>query len=288
MKLPFAFLLACTAMTATHAQPFKYVYKEHKLYTEVGAFAGLMKAQTDLTAGFTKSASFNSGAYIGVLYKHLIGARLEYTKGEVREADTLNNNMQFKIRNLNYRSSIEEYSFLTEFHFLALNRSWLEEPLKVSPYLMLGVGYYRFNPQTYYRGYWYDLQPLRTEGQGFAEYPAREPYKLKQFNIPFGIGMRVEICKEVSFRLEFIYRYLFTDYLDDVSTTYIDPTLFDRYLSSDNAELAKNVFKRRWRPGGSYQTGEKRGGNKTNDAYYTLNMKFCVNIGREKSNPYRK
>jgi hypothetical protein len=88
--------------------------------------------------------------------------------------------------------------------------------------------------------------------------------------------------------MEFLYRYLFTDYLDDVSTTYVDPELFDRYLTPANADIAKHVYQRRWQPGGSYKPGEKRGGNKTKDAYYTLNLKFCVNIGREKSNMYRK
>jgi hypothetical protein len=64
---------------------------------------------------------------------------------------------------------------------------------------------------------------LRTEGQGLPDFPERKEYKLTQLCIPFGIGARFRVSDQFSIGAEIGFRKLFTDYLDDVSNTYVDP-----------------------------------------------------------------
>ncbi len=113
---------------------------------------------------------------------------------------------------------------------------------------MAGLAYYHFNPQASLNSKWIDLQPLHTEGQGFEEYPTRTNYKLYQFNFPVGVGFRYEVTSNFNFRLEGLFRISNTDYLDDVSTRYIDPALFSKYLTGENLTNAL-ILNNRVRPG---------------------------------------
>ena len=54
--------------------------------------------------------------------------------------------------------------------------------------------------------------------------------KLNQLNIPLELGVKYELNSQFNVRAEFIYRKLNTDYLDDVSTEYIDPTIYANYF----------------------------------------------------------
>ncbi len=67
------------------------------------------------------------------------------------------------------------------------------------------------------------LKPLSTEGEGLPGYPDRKPYSLTQLAIPFGGGVKFAITNDWHIGLEVGLRKLFTDYLDDVSSTYADP-----------------------------------------------------------------
>jgi len=147
---------------------------------------------------------------------------------------------------------------------------------------MAGIGWFNFNPQANYNGLWIDLQPLHTEGEGFKEYPNHTPYRLSQINIPAGAGFKYELSEMFTIRGELIYRFLFTDYLDDVSTTYIDPTLFDKYLSPTEAAFAKILYSRQGeiKPGFVPAVGSIRGSPKHNDAYFSFNLKIGINLGR--------
>lgn len=121
-----------------------------------------------------------------------------------------------KARNLHFRSNITEFSIIPEVSILGFN------PFDsyASPYVFAGLSIFRFNPQAELNGEWYDLQPLTTEGQGLEGRPA--PYNLTQLAIPFGVGFKYAITEYWTLGIEYGWRYTFTDYLDDVSTTYPD------------------------------------------------------------------
>jgi opacity protein-like surface antigen len=279
-------------------------YYDSPILFEIGGSAGAMNCLTDLGGkrGIGKKfikdlntgkTEFSGGLYVTAMYKYAIGLRLEGTFGKVSADDNVLKNVDVKDiararynRNLSFRSSISEFSLMAELHPLFILIDWSErdeDPPRYSPYLLGGVGYYSFNPQTKLGNKWVDLQPLHTEGQGFVEYPDRLDYKLKQMNFPVGLGIKYDLSDAVNVKGEFVYRVLRTDYLDDVSTTYIDPAAFANPANGMAATTQATAFKLSDRqlnkvtgPGG------KRGSPAQKDAYFTFNLKLGLTIGRER------
>lgn len=274
-------------------------YYDNPVLFEVGASVGVMNCLTDLGGKkgigkrFIKDLNFGNneiagGVYFSAMYKYAIGLRLEATFGKVSAFDSILAGVtdiaknRFN-RNLSFRSSISEFSLMTELHPLFIFIDWTnrdDDPPRYSPYLLAGVGYYSFNPQTKFENRWVDLQPLSTEGQGFSKYPDRQPYKLKQLNFPVGIGVKYELSDLLSLRGEFVYRVLKTDYLDDVSTTYIDPQEFYNNFPVSQATLAEQLADRQ-RSKVAF-AGGKRGSPAEKDAFFTFNLKIGLAIGRER------
>ena len=56
-----------------------------------------------------------------------------------------------------------------------------------------------------------------------------------------GVGVKYFLSETVNLGLEIIHRKTFTDYIDDVSTTYIDPAFFYAYLPLPQAQLAERM-----------------------------------------------
>lgn len=275
----------------------QYYYYNDKYYNtdllyEFGVGVGLMNSITDIGGANVENTNYlneiktqnnriSKNIYAGLMYQGIIGARVEATSGEVVSEDSTitgktNNLVSKYIRNLSFKSKITEVSLLVEFHPLQLLNFELVH--NVSPYLVTGIGWYHFNPQAQLNGKWIDLQPLHTEGQGFAEYPDRKPYSLSQYNIPMGFGIRYEVTGMFNVRVEFLHRRLFTDYLDDASEKkYIDPSLFAKYLSPADAANARALYNRSL--DGSIPI--YRGNSNNNDSYMTLSLKLGIVLGRE-------
>ncbi len=168
------------------------------------------------------------------------------------------------LRNLSFRSDIIDFDFLTEFHFreIGIRRN----DYHMTPYVFGGLNLYRFNPKAELAGTWYELKPLNTEGQGFLEYPDKEPYSLTQVGLPFGFGLRWAVAKKWRVAFEASYRYTLTDYLDDVSGTYISPGV----LAANRGTLAVQLADRRQELSNAIPAaadGDVRGAPRSNDAY---------------------
>src|SRR4051794_13441561 len=208
---------------------------------ELGISVGAMNCNTDLgkTPMDTKSFKLSGGLYFGISYLQKVGLRLEGTLGTVTASDTRAVKSDLVRRNLSFSSGITELSLLAEVHPLNLISNQDNTPA-LSPYLLAGVGYFGFDPRTQLDGQWIYLQRLHTEGEGFPE-TGRPDYKLSGLNLPVGGGLQYNISDRFILRGEVVYRFLNTDYLDDVSTTYIDPNLFDKYLPSGDAALARQL-----------------------------------------------
>ena len=295
-------IVLMTGLTQTTSAQYYFYnddYYDNPVLFEVGGSLNIMNSLTDIGGKkgiggkFIKDlnigkTSVGAGAYFSALYKNAIGIRLEGAFGKVSGSDDVLIGIddiakERYNRNLNYRSTITEFSILTELHPLFIFIDWAgrdADPPRLSPYFVGGVGFFTFNPQGQIGGRWVDLQPLSTEGQGFAEYPDRPVYKLKQMNIPLGLGIKYELSSLVNMRGEFVYRKLSTDYLDDVSRSYIDPTLYSNYFSGAKLENAllmndRQLIKKAGVDG-------KRGSPVNNDSYFSFNLKFGIIIGRER------
>lgn len=184
-----------------------------------------------------------------------------------------------KVRNSNFRSKFTEGLLLAEVYpLIFLEDDPADNYRKLRPYAVAGIGAFKYNPEGYdpLTNQWVALKPLRTEGQGFAEFPDRKEYKLSQLNIPMGVGIKYFISENVNLSFEIIHRKTFTDYIDDVSTTYIDPALFYTYLPSNLAPLAERMANK---SSGVYVPGNKRGTATNNDAYYSAGFKLGFRLG---------
>ena len=286
------------------ASPQYYFYDanhlEPELRWEAGFSLGLMNCLTDLGGHRGKGQKFikdlnwkNSrpclGLFILATYHDVFAVRLESSWGQVSSFDSVLKNdrtaaeLRYK-RNLHFRSRIAEVAALIEFHPFFLINS--EESLLLSPYLMGGFAYFVFNPQAMSGDGWIELQPLHTEGQGFKEFPQRQPYKLKQINFPVGVGLRYDVSTFLNMRFELIYRILRTDYLDDVSTNYIDPIIFHKHFQPAKAAIAERLADRQQEldPFHSTIEGSVRGNPEDKDAYFSFNLKLSVILNRKRYN----
>jgi hypothetical protein len=186
-----------------------------------------------------------------------------------------------KARNSNFRSKFSEALFLSEIYpTIFLEEDASDNYKKLRPYILAGVGAFKFNPQGYDQvtGEWVALQPLRTEGQGFPELADRKEYKLTQMNLPVGLGVKYFLSDNVNLSFEIIHRKTFTDYIDDVSTKYIDPALFYNHLPTAQAQLAERMANK---SSGVYGPGNKRGTATNNDAYYSAGFKLGIRLGSD-------
>ena len=277
-------------------------YYDNPLLIEFGGSVGAMNSLTDIGGrkGIGKKfiKDLNMGKtqlagsfYVGATYKYAVTIRAEVTIGKIAADDKVLQSVAASTfgryeRNLSFRTNISEFMLAGEFHPMFIfmpkdNDDWT--PPLVSPYLLAGVGLFHFNPQANLNGKWVDLQPLNTEGQGSSKYPERTPYKLNQICIPIGIGARYELGTSFFARAEFVYRITNTDYLDDVSTVYPDPTVFDTYPTAKrNTALLLYARQKELDPTFIVTEGDQRGSPKHKDAYMSFNLKIGYILGREK------
>lgn len=189
-----------------------------------------------------------------------------------------------KLRNLQFKSNIAEAYAALEFYPTVFFEQYDGLDGKIRPYGVIGVGLFHFNPKGEYIApngtrSWVDLQPLRLEGQGMIEYPDRAPYKLTQIHVPMGFGAKYYFGGNKYVGFEVLHRTTFTDYIDDVSTNYIDANLFRDYLTPKQAEMARQLHFREnlYSPatrGATPGRNEQRGDPKQNDAFFSTSARF--------------
>lgn len=243
----------------------------------------------DINLEFTKMMK---GVFITMYPKNWVGIRLAaditYLHGSDDIITTTGiNELWRKQRNLDFKTTVlEGYVALEIFPTMMLKLSEYEPRLR--PYALAGIGFFKFNPKgslTDAAGNksWYYLQPLRLEGQGMPEYPYSKPYKLTQVNIPIGAGLKYYASDRLNLSAELLYRKTFTDYIDDVSTKYIDATAYNKYLPAQEAALATQLSDKSIGiiyPGMTrYPANTQRGDTKNGDTYFSVMLKIGLRLG---------
>ncbi len=191
--------------------------------------------------------------------------------GKVSGSDVENSDPDLRARNLSFESKIQEVGLHLVGDFIFSPNGFLRRP-PITPYAFIGMAITQINPQADFGGQLIDLQPLGTEGQFLddpdPERPLPEPYKLTQFVIPMGIGLRFKVFDDLDIEAEVGLRKMFTDYLDDVSGYY--PNL--RRLNRQNP-VAGNLSDRSSNsqfPEG--RINEPRGNQAQNDWYMNTSI----------------
>jgi hypothetical protein len=181
-------------------------------------------------------------------------------------------------RNLSFRNQVIEGSMIVELNFFNYQLGNTQYPF--SPYLFGGLAYYNMKPMAQYKGTWYELQPLGTEGQGteFGE----APYKTSALSIPFGAGFKTNLFAIFGFSMEWGVRRTWTDYFDDISGTYVDPGLLDDLNGPLAATLADRSLEKEFPDtGGNHNGGLQRGDPGRKDYYFFVMASLNIRIDKK-------
>lgn len=178
-------------------------------------------------------------------------------------------------RNLSFRSPVAEGFVRAEFNFFPYGLRYGTQK-RWTPFLFCGFAIFKFNPRAEYQGEWYDLQPLGTEGQGTLAYPDRKRYKLLEAAMPFGVGIRWRLSEGAHLAVEYGWRKTWTDYLDDISTTYVGSEVLGG--EDGGGEMSVILADRTGEtdPGYVNAPGIKRGDDSLNDWYAYFNLSLTI------------
>ncbi len=229
---------------------------------------GVTAYQGDLKAKAISLSQSKPMFSIGARYdlSEHIAVRSYFTFTSLR-ADDKKGTATMQQRNLNFKTKILDWELTAQYNFFDLNDRWW------TPYVFGGVGIFHFNPYTKdSSGHKTFLKPLSTEGEGFMA--GVKNYKLTQFSIPIGFGADYSLNEDMRVGIEFGYRKTFTDYLDDVSTVYVDQTS----LLNARGQTAVDLAWRGDEKGGTPYpaAGVDRGNSKHKDGYYYVALTFTV------------
>lgn len=225
----------------------------------------------------TRSALNRPNLALGLFFRkqfgNYIGLRVAGRYTQLAYSDKYSNNLYQKTRNLNFNTDIYEFAVQGDFNFFKfISKS---EDARFTPYVTLGVGFFAYDPYVIDQGKKVYLRPLGTEGQSIG-YQGRSEYSSMALCIPFGIGVKYSLSDRMNLSFEVSQRFTSTDYIDDVSTTYVGGDKFQRDV---NGGLT---------PAGKYQDmsvgqslgkeGRQRGWSQQNDQYVIAEIGISFNI----------
>lgn len=248
---------------------------------DLGGQSGKGKDYSPADLNFNQSrTSFGLGARYKLKRSINVSAKFAYlnVKGDdAKTKDIFRNN-----RNLNFKSNIFEVSARLEAGYQSTKRGGSKygvrrnygrmKNITHNLYGFAGLGAFYYNPKgKTIDGKWVALRPLHTEGQGLDGGPKQ--YSNYSICIPLGAYYKVTINKIWSVGIEFCYRKTFTDYIDDVGTSYYDPAALTAAYGPMSAQMADpslgNI------PGATLPAGDgtpAQRGDRQKDSYMSLEI----------------
>lgn len=232
------------------------------------------------------------GAFGRYKFSPQLSAHVGFNYGQIKANDYNSQNPARVARNLSFRNNILELSGRMELTLYYDNdvsgRGYYNPDFRIFGFV--GAGIMKHNPKTRYEGplneyhgKLIELQPLQTEGV---------EYDLWQFTLPAGIGLNFTHRKTHRFGWEIGYRTTFTNYLDDVSTNYVDASQLNQEHLAIATELANRTNEESLANAaayaekydmdvpnaGSFVAGEKRGDVTNNDGYLFTQFSYSYVI----------
>ena len=234
-------------------------------FGDLNTTASLNRPKLAATLFFRKNLSNYISARLGLTY-----ARLGYS-------DVYNTHNEYmQRRNLSFNTNVWELALQGDFNFFRFMPG--EPQYNFTPYITLGIAAFSFDPYAYLGNEKIFLRQLGTEGQGTSLYPDRKPYSAVSISIPLGARIKYAINERFNIGLEILHRFTNTDYLDDVSKTYVDLSVFP--LNPDNTLSQAALLSDR-----SYELGEpigvagrQRGNSRQKDQFITAMIHFTFNL----------
>jgi hypothetical protein len=245
---------------------------------EFGIAAGASHYFGDLnTRAKVNRAKLAGSIFFRKNFGNYIAVRIGATFAQLGYSDKYNTHNEYmNLRNLSFNSKVWELSLQGDFNFFRFMPG--EPEFSFTPYITLGAGIFSYDPYAYLRGEKVFLRPLGTEGQGSPLYPDRKQYSSMAISIPFGAGFKYALNERINVGFEVLHRFTNTDYLDDVSKTYVNTAAFPPNPdgSPSNAFLLHDR---------SYELGEsigipdrQRGNSRQKDQFVTAMFHVTFNL----------
>lgn len=172
-----------------------------------------------------------------------------------------------KTRGLKFNTTGYELTGTAIYDFVAFRKMYRQRSL-ISPYALIGIGLYMYEPYATYNGTKYKLRDYRTEES--------KDYGKATVIIPVGIGIRIPLSPFLEIAGEARYTKTFTDHIDDISNQY--PHTDTQNMSQDDLLLADPAASRGDHP--TYVGNDKavRGRPDTKDGYYNFELKIIYTL----------
>ena len=287
------FIIAEDFVSAQRFQSRRWKRMRYEVYMGLGGtnflgeLGGADRIGTNMLRDFEISMTRPSLS-LGMRYKvyQVLAVKTAFVYGWLRGDDRTTNEPSREYRNLHFYSPIVEWATQLEYsvirekigHRYNLRTVKGIKAINTNTYFFIGIGGFYFNPKGKYNGKWYALQPLCTEGQGLV--PTRKKYSRFQVAIPFGIGFKYGLDRRWSIGLEYGMRKTFTDYIDDVSTTYFhNETILDEYGVEAAYFADPSDGTMPYKTGVNQQRGDAR--NKDSYMFMIINLTYKLKTTRK-------
>ena len=259
---------------------------------EFGLIGGFSHYSGDLTRPIFESRGFKPSVGLITRYTPVqrITFRLSAQYGQLEGRDDWYDDANGINRNLSFQSDLWDFTGAME-----VNLRRMDPRMKsgIFPYVFTGVSVFKFNPKAVFEydpaspiatylgspyleladrdGELVELQPLGTEGQETTEFNERRRYALTQISIPVGGGLKFKLNHKWTLGVEYGMRFTFTDYLDDVSDSYVDPVRLLSQYGAMSAAMADRGPERR-------EENDARGTTDSNDVYGIFGVTFTYRL----------
>lgn len=218
-----------------------------------------------------------AGLFFRKNFGNYIALRVGASFAQLGYSDVYNKENEYmRRRNLSFNTNVWELGVQGDFNFYRFMPG--EPDFRFTPYITMGLSIFSYDPYAYLGNEKYFLRPLGTEGQGDSTLPDRKPYSSMALSVPFGVGVKYSLNPRINIGFEIVHRFTNTDYLDDVSKTYVDPAIFPP--NPDGTPSPALLLSDR-----SYETGPliggkgiQRGNSKQKDQFATAIFYISFNL----------
>ena len=245
------------------------IKSEAQVGFELGGWVGLSHYFGDLNTSFKLNhPGPAAGGNLRILLNERLALKSSLNIGYIIGDDKYSSNPFEHDRNLKFHNTIFDFTNQFEFNFLPYIHGSSNDYF--TPYLFTGLTIFHYNPRTSLAGKSYNLREYGTEGQ-----PLGDEYYEYGVALPVGLGIKWDLNHKLSLNFEVSYKFTFTDYLDDVSTSY--PNIGE--LNSLRGEIGVMLSDRSGIPGFSDQ-GKQRGNSRDKDKYSFTGISIMYFFGQ--------
>ena len=219
-----------------------------------------------------------AGIFFRKNFGNYIALRIAGNFAQLGYSDIYNTHNEFMHRrNLSFNTKVWELGLQGDFNFYRFMPG--DPDFRFTPYVTFGASIFNYDPYAFLDGQKYSLRELATEGQGIdSSFRDRQPYSSMALAIPFGVGVKYSINDRINLGFEVVYRFTNTDYLDDVSTTYVDPSVF-RPNPDGTPSPALLLSDRSYETGALIGVkGRQRGNSQNKDQFVTAMFYISFNL----------